>query len=270
MHIGTIGDVHALRDRLDVPGMGFLPVNAFVVHADEPVLVDTGLPGSRAEFLDAVGSVVDLRDLAYVWLTHPDRDHLGALDAVLELAPRARLVCTASAAGYLALGQQVPEERIHVIAPGESLPVGGGRRLRAFRPPLYDNPMTVGFLDSGNGACVTSDCFGAMLPTADSADAADIADLDPAAVRAGQTFWAGVDSPWVHVVDPRRFAATYEDLRRFRPGLMLGAHLPPAADGFDGFLDLLADLPLSTPDQLPPGDLLDRAVDDHLDRVTPR
>lgn len=268
MHISTIGDVHAIRDRLEVPGMGYLPVNGFVVRGAEPVLVDTGLPGSQAEFVAAVRSVIDLRELSWIWLTHPDRDHLGALDTVLAKAPRARLVCTAAAAGYLLLQQQIPEERITVIAPGESLPVGGGRRLLAFRPPLYDNPMTVGFLDSGNGACVSADCFGAVLPSAESADAADIARLDPAELRAGQKFWAGADSPWVHLVDPARFAESYDVLSRFQPSLMLSAHLPPAADQFQHFLGLLAALPGSQPDQVPADDLLDMAVDAHLDRMT--
>jgi hypothetical protein len=268
MHISTIGDVHAIRDRLEVPGMGFLPVNAFVVRAEEPVLVDTGLPGSQAAFVDAVRSVIDLGELSWIWLTHPDRDHLGALDTMLEQAPRARLVCTAAAAGYLALQQPIPEDRVTVIAPGESLPVGGGRRLRAFRPPLYDNPMTAGFLDSGNGACVSADCFGAMLPTADSADVADIARLDAAEVLAGQRFWAGVDSPWVDLVDPELFAGSYEGLRRFQPSLMLSAHLPPAADQFEHFLGLLAALPGNAPE--PADDLLEQALDAHLDRLTTR
>lgn len=268
MHIDTVGDVHAIRDRLDIPGMGSLPVNAFVIRAEEPVLVDTGLPGSRTSFLDALRSVIDPRALSWIWLTHPDRDHLGALDKILELAPGARLVCTYATAGYLALQHPVPEERVTLIEPGATLPIGGGRTLRAFRPPLYDSPMTVGFLDSGNGACVSADCFGAVLPTADSADVADIGQLDAADVRAGQTFWAGVDSPWVHLVDPDRFAASYTDLSRFQPSLMLSAHLPPAADRFAHFRDLLADLPRSAPAPAPDDDWLEQAVDAHLDHIS--
>jgi hypothetical protein len=128
--------------------------------------------------------------------------------------------------------------------------------------------MTVGFLDSGNGACMSADCFGAVLPTAESADAADIGRLDAAEVTAGQTFWAGVDSPWVHLVDPERFARSYQDLIRFQPRLVLSAHLPPAAGRFAHFRELLADLPGSAPAEVPPGDLLEQAVDAHLDHMT--
>jgi hypothetical protein len=35
--------VTVLSDPQEVPGIGHLPVNAFVLHAAEPVVVDTGL-----------------------------------------------------------------------------------------------------------------------------------------------------------------------------------------------------------------------------------
>jgi hypothetical protein len=44
MQTHRIGDdVTVLSDHLEVPGLGFLPVNAFVLRAREPVVVDTGL-----------------------------------------------------------------------------------------------------------------------------------------------------------------------------------------------------------------------------------
>ena len=36
-------DVTVLNDQLEVPGIGFLPVNAYVLHARKTVVVDTGL-----------------------------------------------------------------------------------------------------------------------------------------------------------------------------------------------------------------------------------
>ena len=44
MNINRIGrDVSVLVDQLQVPGVGFLPVNAFMLHASEAAVVDTGL-----------------------------------------------------------------------------------------------------------------------------------------------------------------------------------------------------------------------------------
>ena len=71
-----------------IPGIGLLPVNAFVIKAKEPVLVDTGLGEDRGEFMKALQSVLDPRELRWVWLTHDDSDHTGSLREVLGARPR--------------------------------------------------------------------------------------------------------------------------------------------------------------------------------------
>ncbi len=44
MHAYRIGrHVTVINDHLEVPGIGFLPANAFVLHGREPVVIDTGL-----------------------------------------------------------------------------------------------------------------------------------------------------------------------------------------------------------------------------------
>jgi glyoxylase-like metal-dependent hydrolase (beta-lactamase superfamily II) len=67
-------DVHVLPSNLALPGVGMLTTNAHVLLAEEPVL-DTGMTRDRADFLDALSSVVDPRALRWVWLTHDDADH---------------------------------------------------------------------------------------------------------------------------------------------------------------------------------------------------
>jgi glyoxylase-like metal-dependent hydrolase (beta-lactamase superfamily II) len=79
-------DVSVLADYLEVPGLGFLPVNAFVIHAAQPVVVDTGLGLPDRDFVAALADVIDPADVAWIWLTHPDRDHTGGLFALLDAA----------------------------------------------------------------------------------------------------------------------------------------------------------------------------------------
>jgi uncharacterized protein (TIGR03083 family) len=102
----------------------------------------------------------------------------------------------------------------HLLNPGQSLDVGD-RWLTGFRPPLFDNPATVGVLDTHVGVCLSSDCFGAPLPTAEQATAEDAAAANRGELRAEQLLWATVDSPWVHTVDPVKFAASFASLRDF-------------------------------------------------------
>lgn len=48
MHVSRPApDGVALGDAAPIPGIGFLPVNAYILHAEQPVLVDSGLPTSR-------------------------------------------------------------------------------------------------------------------------------------------------------------------------------------------------------------------------------
>lgn len=247
MRTQHIDDVTAIRDETEIPGLGALAINAFVLHAEQPVLVDSGRPVRRTDFLEALRSVVDPADIRWVWLTHPDRDHMGALMDVLELAPKARLVTNFATVGYLSVEFDVPMDRVYLLNPGQSLDVGGGRRLRAFRPPLFDSPLTTGFFDETSGTCFSSDCFGAPMPTMQTAQVDDIAAVEPATVLAAQLMWAGVDSPWVATVDPVRFAATYDELRAFAPRRVLSTHLPPAAGQHERLLHLLAEAPNITP-----------------------
>jgi hypothetical protein len=64
--------VSVLNDYLEVPGLGFLPVNAFVLHATEPVVIDTGLGLPNRGFLDQLATVLDPADARWIWLTRPD------------------------------------------------------------------------------------------------------------------------------------------------------------------------------------------------------
>jgi flavorubredoxin len=105
-------DVSALADYLAVPGLGFLPVNAFVIHAAQPVIVDTGLGLPDRDFVAAMAEVIDPADVAWIWLTHPDRDHTGGLFALLEAAPRARVVTTLTGAGIMSTERPLPISRV--------------------------------------------------------------------------------------------------------------------------------------------------------------
>jgi len=247
MEIHDIGrDVTVLSDCLEVPGIGFIPANAFVLRSAEPVVVDTGLGLPDRNFLEALGSVLDPADVRWIWLTHPDRDHTGGLFDLLRAAPRARLVTTFLGVGIMSTERPVPIDRVFLLNPGQSLDVGD-RSLRAFRPPLFDNPATVGFYDERSRVCFSSDCFGAPMPTAELAAGGDAGAVAPDDLRAAQLVWATVDSPWVHTVDTDKYLAGIQPLRAMDPEVILSTHLPPAVGLAPRLLDMLTEAPGADP-----------------------
>ena len=122
-----------------------------MVHATEPVVVDTGLSLPGVGFLDALASVIDPADVRWIYLTHPDRDHTGGLFELLEAAPLAKVVTTFLSVGIMSTERPLPLDRLYLLNPGQSLDVGD-RTLTAFRPPLFDSPSTTGFYDNRSGA----------------------------------------------------------------------------------------------------------------------
>jgi hypothetical protein len=237
-------DIDVLTMDYPIPGYGLLAINAFVLHGPEPILVDTGYVGDAAGYLAALRTVIDPAKLRWVWLTHTDFDHIGSLQALLDENPRIRVITTFLGVGIMSLtAAPLPMDRVYLVNPGQTVTLGG-RALTAVKPPVYDNPSTTGFLDGGSGTFFSSDCFGALLPAVPKS-AADLAEKD---LREGQVLWATVDSPWLHKVDRRIYAAELEAVRSMQPKLVLSSHLP-AAPGhmLDRFLASLAAAPETSP-----------------------
>jgi glyoxylase-like metal-dependent hydrolase (beta-lactamase superfamily II) len=232
-------DVHVFPANLSIPGVGVLPINAFLLMAEEPVLVDTGIGFDSPEFLDAVSSIVPLDEIKWVWLTHDDADHTGSIQRVMELAPNARLVTHAMSALRMSSWWDVPLHRVHAIRFGDELHVGD-RTLTAVAPPLFDNPMSTGLLDQSTGALFTVDAFGALLPEATQS----ASDVPPEALAGGMVGWATSDSPWAHITDRAKFGEVLERVRAIAPSRIFSSHLP-AADGssMDEFIKILEMVP---------------------------
>ena len=78
-----------------IPGLGVVPVNAFVLKATEPVLVDAGadLPQPTQFFMKNLAAVINPAELRWLWLTHADQDHIGSL---ARACWRRRRICGSS------------------------------------------------------------------------------------------------------------------------------------------------------------------------------
>lgn len=223
------GKTCTIPSYVPVPGFGVLAVNAFVIHGPEPVLVDTGVAALRDGFLEALARIVDPVELKWIWITHMDPDHVGNLEAVLDLAPDARVVTTFLGMGKLGL-LGLPQDRVYLLNPGQSLHLAD-RSLACLRPPTFDAPETTALFDSATGTYFSADAFGALLDRPAETAAAVPADV----LAEGLTTWATVDCPWLHWEDPDPFRQRLQAIRRMGPARILSSHLPPA-EGIDEHL----------------------------------
>ena len=54
-------DAEVLPTQFSIPGLGFLPIYAFIIKAKEPVPIDTRIGNDRGECMKALESVIDPR-----------------------------------------------------------------------------------------------------------------------------------------------------------------------------------------------------------------
>jgi glyoxylase-like metal-dependent hydrolase (beta-lactamase superfamily II) len=219
---GVAADTVSLSTIVPVGDLGMLHVNAFVLQAALPILVDTGPAALREPFLAALGRTIDPADLRYVWMSHMDADHLGNLAAVLDLAPQAKVITNFLGMAKMGLlGHDT--SRVQLIAPGEELDLGD-RRLVPLKPPYYDAPETTGFFDTRTRVLFSADAFGALLPAAET----DAAAIDHETLREGMLKWAAIDAPWLSTADPRAFGGLLRNIERLDPSAIISGHLPVA------------------------------------------
>ena len=242
IHVGD--DTWVLPTPFPIPGMGQLYVNAMVIKGAEPVLVDTGAPIFRDDYLNTAFSLVDPEDVKWIFLTHDDRDHTGNIMEVLALCPNARLVTNFVAMGRLSEEWQMPMHRVLVANNGDRFDAGD-RELVAIRPPFFDSPATRGLFDTRTGLYFSSDAFGAVVPES-CTDAREVA---PDTYRDGFNWFNRANHPWHVLTDPAKIQAEVDIIRRLDARGIVSSH-GPAAHGISLQLcDMLA--AVSTMDALP-------------------
>ena len=231
-------DVDQLGAHVPVPGFGYLAVNAYLLRSSQPVLVDTGMGTLQASMLEALGGLIDPADLRWIYLTHTDGDHVGCLERLMTLAPKARIVTTYLGMAKLSFTRAVPRERLYLLNPGEALDVGD-RQLLAARPPCFDGPETTMLWDPTSSTLFSSDYFGALVPS----PVAAAEEIPRSALRDGMMAFLAADSPWIRSVMPAALQQATRSVQELRPGTVLCSHLAPAR----GMTDALSENVLLAP-----------------------
>ena len=160
----------------------------YLVEGPAPVLVETGSQSSVPALLAALEAQgVDADDLAGVAVTHIHLDHAGGVGDVARAFPGATVYVHEKGARHLADPTRLvdsaalvygplldslygrldptPAEQIHVLADGEDIDVGGGRRLTTVDSPGHAKHH-LALHDSDSGILFAGDAVGVRLPDA--------------------------------------------------------------------------------------------------------
>jgi flavorubredoxin len=235
------------------PGFGLLVVNSYLIRAAEPILIDTGMPIVRQEFLDSLWSLIDPGDLHWILLTHDDGDHTGALLDVMAAAPQARVVTQFVGMARLETCSHLPCDRFEIRNAGDTLTIAG-RQLSILRPPLFDSPATSAYFDHGSGVLFCADSFGAIIP----ALAEDVAEVPEAAYQEGFSIFNRLNHPWFSLLDQRKFDEAIDGIRRLQPSAIGSCHSPLAKGRqVEAHLQAMSAIPSHGPLALPDQAALD-------------
>jgi flavorubredoxin len=247
--------IHSVQEALGQPL--FVYLNSMVILGAEPMIVDTGTIANRTQFLEDVFSLVQPEDVKWVYLSHDDVDHTGNLEQVMEACPNARLVCTWAMIERHTNCFDFPLARCQWVADGETLDIGD-RTLVALRPPVYDSPATRGLFDPKTGVYWSADTFATPLPD----PGAGIADLEKEFWDFGLTlFTFGALSPWLSLVDPKKFGKYVDRVQDLDITTVAGCHTPVLEGEFiDQAFATIRSLPTVEPPPLPDQSILDQIV----------
>ena len=242
------------------PALGqplFVYLNSMVIRGKEPVIVDTGTPANREQWLKDAFSLVEPEDVRWVFLSHDDVDHSGNLDEVMSACTNAQLVCNWAMVERHSNCFSFPLERCRWVMHEESFDVGD-RSLHALRPPLYDSPTTRGIFDSKTGVYWSVDTFATPLPDPH----AGIPELDPEFWNFGMTLFAyGALCPWLSLLDSEKFGRYVDGIQSLDIKTIAGCHTPVIegphiAQAFDH----VRQLPSVEPPPLPDQSVLDQII----------
>jgi flavorubredoxin len=228
-----------------------------VILGEEPVIVDTGTPANRAQWLQDVFALVEPEDVRWVFVSHDDVDHTGNLDEVMTACPNAQLVCNWAMVERHTNCFDFPLERCRWIMHDDSFSVGD-RTLHALRPPVFDSPTTRGLFDSKTGIYWSVDTFATPLPDPQLR----IAELDPEFWNFGMTLFAfGAVSPWLAMVDHGKYGRFVDRVQGLDITTIAGCHTPVIEGAFiEQAFEWARGLPLVDPPELPDQSVLDQII----------
>ena len=150
-------------DKVLFEGLWPLPYgvsyNSYVVADEKVALIDTVEGGFEDEFLSNIREAIGDRSIDYLVVNHMEPDHSSLISYMLEKYPDMIIVANSKTVPMLKGYYNVPEDKVHVVAEGGELSLGGCS-LKFYMVPMVHWPETmVTWLEEEN-TVFSGDAFG--------------------------------------------------------------------------------------------------------------
>jgi len=205
--------------------------NQFLIKDDEPFMMHTGFKKMFPITLAGVATIIDPAKLRWIGFSHFESDECGALNELLEVAPRAQAVC--SIVGAMVTVNDFADRPPRALNDNEVLEIGS-RRLRFLATPHVPHAWDAGlFFEETERTFLCSDLF---FHPADPEPLIESGVVD----RARESMMAAVTSPLAKEMPYTPYTeSTFQRLAALEPqtlALMHGSSFH--GDGRQAILDL--------------------------------
>jgi len=163
--IGAIDWDRRLFDEL-IPLPDGTTYNAYLIKGSEKnALIDTVDPMKEEELLGNLKKL-KLEKIDYVISNHAEQDHSGAIPAILEKYPMAKVIANKKCKDFLVSLLHIPEDKFKVINDGEKLYLGNKTLKFIFSPWVHWPETMITYLIEDK-ILFSCDFFGSHLATSE-------------------------------------------------------------------------------------------------------
>lgn len=151
------------EDKVLFEGLWPLPFgvsyNSYLVADEKVALIDTVECGFEEEYMANIYEAIADRPVDYLVINHMEPDHSSLVAYMVEKYPDLKVVANAKTLPMLKGYYAVPEEKVHVVADGDSISLGSCS-LTFHLTPMVHWPETMMTWVAEEGTLFSGDAFG--------------------------------------------------------------------------------------------------------------
>lgn len=133
--------------------------NSYLVADEKVALIDTVESGFEDEFISNIKEAIGDRAIDYLIINHMEPDHSSLISYILDKYPGLKVIGNNKTFPMLKGYYKVPEDRIQIVAEGQTLNLGSCK-LQFFMIPMVHWPETMVSWLEEEGTLFSGDAFG--------------------------------------------------------------------------------------------------------------